>query len=295
MKNKIYRSIILIWNLFPFKKILRSILNFKFFKKIKIKLYKDLRYKGEFDVEFRGAKFKIYNPSYTTIENEIFWYGIDGYELISFSIWQKLATEADCIVDIGANTGIFSLVAASSNSDALIFAYEPVKRTLEIFQKNIKINPNFNITATNIAISNKVGKSLFYDVNTASQLSASLNPDKLNHHNNIVEYNVNVSTLDNEIKSKIDLIKIDVEMHEFEVLEGMINIISNYRPSLIIEILTDELKEKIIDFMLKYNYEIFNINENKGLEKNNNEIKFENKNFLFIQHNKINLIANFIN
>lgn len=61
--------------------------------------------------------------------------------------------------------------------------------------------------------------------------------------------------------SKIDLIKIDVETHEAEVLEGFSEFLPVYKPSMLIEILTDEVGEKVESLVKDLNYLYFNIDE----------------------------------
>ena len=45
--------------------------------------------------------------------------------------------------------------------------------------------------------------------------------------NKKIEYQVDTCTIDSELYEKIDLVKIDVELHEFEVLQGMKKIIKS--------------------------------------------------------------------
>ena len=177
-------------------------------------------------------EFKIYNPGITTIENEIFWNGLEGWESNTFKLWKELSLRSRFIVDIGANTGIFSLIAAASNKKAEIFTFEPVKRTLKILKKNIELNKEFNIKLCEKAVSNRNGKTIFYDVNTPTQYSASLNSKMLENEENLITYDVETIKFDdfNIRNKKIDLVKIDVEMHEPEVIEGMLNTIKNSRP-----------------------------------------------------------------
>ena len=63
------------------------------------------------------------------LENEIFWSGLtNGWEKISTRLWIELSKNSKVIFDIGANTGIYSLVSKSINPTSQVFAFEPVKR-----------------------------------------------------------------------------------------------------------------------------------------------------------------------
>jgi len=73
------------------------------------------------------------------------------------------------------------------------------------------------------------------------------------------EIKVPTKTLDTLLKelniSKIDLIKIDTEGFEYEILEGAGETISKFKPKMIVDVHSEELREKIIRFLLK-NYSL---------------------------------------
>ncbi len=56
--------------------------------------------------------------------------------------------------------------------------------------------------------------------------------------------------------------KIDVETHEPEVLEGMGIYLKKFKPTLLIEILDNEVAEKIQVLVKGLNYIYFNLDEN---------------------------------
>lgn len=263
MKHFTFKLIIAFWKLIPFKKFLSAIV--KLNKCIFKKLYCDLRYTGIMNVKFRNRSLKMYNPGFTTIENEIFWKGIEaGWEKISMEIWIKLAANSKVILDIGANSGVYSFVASAINPSAIVYSFEPVKRTIELFKKNLELNPNLNITLIEKAVSNKDGKAVFYDLNTPSQYSASLNYKMLSDYSNLISYEVETIALNSFFKyfnDRIDLIKIDVEMHEPEAIFGMMSILEKSRPAIIIEILNDDIGNRVEKLICNLDYLFFSINE----------------------------------
>lgn len=283
MKHLIFITIIFFWKILPFKKKMSKSLNR--FPGLKEKLYKDLRHNGVMKVEFESTSFHIYNPGFTTIENEIFWNGLNGWEKISIGIWKELSKKSAVILDIGANTGIYSLIASAVNPSAEVYSFEPVKRTASLLEHNLSLNPEFNICAIEKAVSNTNGIAEFYDVDAVSQYSASLNSKMLENIPNQISYSVETIRLDDleQLKGKkVDLIKLDVEMHEPEAIQGMINIINDHKPAILIEILTDEIGQNIETLIAGLDYEFFNIDEINEPEKVEHLQKSNHYNFLLI-------------
>lgn len=128
------------------------------------------------------------------------------------------------IFDVGANTGQFlsltmhQLVRVSYD----VHAFEPSKYTFNILSRNISAP---NVILNNIALGKETGELWLYYDQPGSGL-ASLTKRRLDHLG--IEFGqkelVKVSTLDdyclaNDI-SEIDLLKMDVEGHELDVLDG---------------------------------------------------------------------------
>jgi len=82
-------------------------------------------------------------------------------------------------------------------------------------------------------------------------------------------YEVTILRLDNFIEEKnikkIDLMKIDVELHEIEVLEGMGRYIEKYMPIIIIEILNLDIANKVYKMTCIHNYNYYYIDEENGI------------------------------
>ena len=263
LKNRIYRIIINVWKVLPFKRGMALFL--RHFSIVRNKLYKDLRFKGEFRIRVGDSNFKIYHHYYTSLENEIFWQGLEtGWEAKTISLWAKVAKNSMCIFDVGANTGIFSLCAKAVNPKAQVYAFEPSRSTFKKLQKNVLIN-NFDIATNELAISKEKGIATFYDYDLPHQYSASLNRSMQNDRKDFPskEYDVDITTLDDFIDehkiNRIDLIKIDVEKHETEVLEGFKRHLEVYSPVVFIEVLDDKIGEQVQRIFEPYDYLFFNI------------------------------------
>ena len=75
--------------------------------------------------------------------------------------------------------------------------------------------------------------------------------------------------------------KIDVETHEPEVLEGFSLYLSSYKPTFLIEILNDEVGEKVQNLVKDLGYLYFYIDEEKGLIQVKKVKRYDNFNYLF--------------
>lgn len=232
-------------------------------------IYQHLYFSGVFKVEIENKSFKMIHYGYE-LENEIFWKGLEGWEKTTFKVWSALATRANCIVDIGANTGVFSLIAKTLNNESRVIAFEPVKRVFKKLNKNVRLN-DFDITVVEAGLSNRNGIATIFDVPTEHIYSVTINKNLNASDQVVIPTEIATTTLTSFINTNqidsIDLIKIDVETHEPEVLEGMIEILKRDRPSLIIEILNDEVAKKVDDLLGPLNYSYFVMNDKIGPQR----------------------------
>lgn len=84
------------------------------------------------------------------------WYGISGkYGSVVSREISKLG-EGDCFIDVGANCGVFSLMAAKQvGPPGVVVAFEPNLRTFSQLIANIQLNRAHNVLAFNLALSDR--------------------------------------------------------------------------------------------------------------------------------------------
>ncbi|PKD21131.1 hypothetical protein APR41_12000 [Salegentibacter salinarum] len=235
---------------------------------------KKLNFQGEFTVKLtKNNHFKMYNYG-GMIEHETFWEGpFETFENDLGWIWIELCQFSEVILDIGANTGIYSLVAKSIKPEICVYAFEPSIHTFKRLKSNNKIN-NFDIKCEQIAVSNFTGKQTFFDLPYPND-NASLSPDKMKnwqgYKGKIMEYEVETTTIKDYInKNKlegIDLIKIDIEMHEPEALMGLGEYLNKFKPVLIIEVLSKEIAQRLNELINFEDFHIFHLKKNRQAEK----------------------------
>lgn len=273
-----------IYKIVPLKKQLCFLLK-KIVKPNK-KIYGNLYFEGEFPVTVdKNKSFKIKSYNYLYIENCIFWAGIYGqWEKVSLKIWSELAKDSKYVFDIGANTGVYSLLAKCINPKAKVFAFEPVERIYEKLNYNIKLN-NYDIQTFKNAVSNKNGESLFYDHDTDHTTTASLKNSLIGENDSkVIAKKIILTTLDSFMESNsipgIDLIKIDVETFEVEVLEGFQQGLNKFKPTILIEVLNKDIADGISKLIANIDYEFYNISETNGITKVDKICRSDSYNYL---------------
>ena len=138
----------------------------------------------------------------------------DFDELIIFSFYWNNRKRYRCVLDLGANIGLHSILLSKCGFN--VRAYEPDPQHFEILQRNLSLNNCSNVEAINAAISSKAGKAEFVRVlgnTTGSHLAGS----KADPYGHLERFPVEVEAI-GPLLAWADLIKLDVEGHETEVL-----------------------------------------------------------------------------
>ena len=169
----------------------------------------------------------------------------------------KLENE-DIVIDAGANLGFFSILAGKKiGLNGKVFAFEPIKKTAGILDKNIKYNNFLNIEVIEKALGDK-----------QSELNFAVNEDILGCSSNVLREGKNDTekvqqiTLDDFVRennlNKINFIKADIEGMERDLIKGAEQTIKKFKPKLAICIyhLPDDpeiIENLILDYIPEYN------------------------------------------
>jgi FkbM family methyltransferase len=224
-------------------------------------IYQHLVYKGSFVVRSQQADpFQMIARGHE-LENNLYWEGIHGHEPECIQPWLCLAQRSEVVLDIGANTGFFSLMAASVRNRPVVHAFEPVERIAKLLAGNCAANPNLRIEVHQSAIGSYDGTAPIYDPGGDNCYSASLSPVFLDSYKE--SYEVPIVRIDTFIAWKgierVDLIKLDVEGCEELALEGMGDTLRAFRPVIFLELL-DPPRKSLVDHImdiLKCRYELY--------------------------------------
>jgi hypothetical protein len=116
-----------------------------------------------------------------------------------------------------------------------------------------------------VAVSNYDGEGVIYDLPTEHIYSVTLNKDL--HNLELPAQRVTViarrlaTFIEQRGLTKVDLIKIDVESHEPEVLEGMGEYLDLMRPTILMEVWNDEVGRRAEAVLAQHDYLFFSTDE----------------------------------
>lgn len=219
-------------------------------------------------------------PGYIKKATRFRMYTVDGRDQVARVLWLKnwhhyekplpdffaaYAQRAKVVLDIGANTGFYSLIAAFSSDTAKIYAFDPYPPAQKLLKNNLVLNKvSERVTMVPLAISNLNDEAdLFVPTGEHGliETSSSLNRNFRKTHSEV--FRVTVSTLDHFVKENnldsVDLIKLDVENQEHLVLQGANLVLKKFRPVIFFEVIEQFDCEAIEQIREKYNYLVFRL------------------------------------
>ena len=241
-------------------------------------LYEKLKPKGVVAINILGNKMYV-DTDDKDIVPKLLMNGFreERYETILF---HNIVKEGMVVVDIGANVGYYSLIAAKLvGRNGIVYAFEPMSNNYEFLCKNIEVNGYTNVVPIKKAVSNRYGKAkLWFEKDWRG--SPSLSKDcvlAVSKHKTLEEggfAEVETISLDeffeNEVKNtKVDVIKVDTGGGEGLVIDGAEEILKSNSLKIFMEFWSPGLEDlgtdpfELLYKLKKYGFEIKLINEGK--------------------------------
>ena len=112
------------------------------------------------ETTLRQADVRVRCDISKLVQRHLYFYG--AYEEESCGRWLRIAKQARTIFDVGANVGLYSLLAAAANPSAVIHAFEPTTEVFDRFVENLRLNDFSNIVANRVAVGQTSGKSFLH-------------------------------------------------------------------------------------------------------------------------------------
>ncbi|MFN0128183.1 MAG: FkbM family methyltransferase [Verrucomicrobiales bacterium] len=217
--------------------------------------------RGSIPIRFQGRTvFVMESDGRDSVASGAFWVGLDAYEGCTLTVFAHFAKTSHQIVDVGANTGLFSLLAASLNKDAVIHAFEPFPGAADLLEANLRANRFGTIHLVRAAVADQPGTLPLY-YNDALRLTQGASLRNWDYVTGKVD--VPVMRLDDYLAERgietIDLLKVDVEGAEPEVLAGAENTIARCTPDIFCELIKEDCFPKLRAFIQRHGYRAYRL------------------------------------
>lgn len=159
------------------------------------------------------------------------------YEATDSAMIMRLISPGDSVIDIGANMGWYSINIAKTYPSSKIYAFEPIPKTYEFLENNIRLNHVQNIAAHHFGLSNERKDLVFYFYPEGSGNASSAN---LSERSDAELVTCHVERLDDFVKTNnlnVDFIKCDVEGAELFAFLGAKETLQRDKPIVFTEML----------------------------------------------------------
>lgn len=228
----------------------------------------------EIDTTIEGD-IKIRTSLSDHIEAQLYWQGFQEADEGVLRLIKRYLPPDGIFIDIGANIGSFTLVAARIATRGEVHAFEPSDHHFSRLSRNVALNHFENVALNKKGLDDKTGYATLFlpklngEMNNSGAASLYTSADASSTQ---VTEEVELILLDDYVRTngidRIDLIKIDIEGAEFNALKGSIETLQRFRPIVLMELDRDNLEragcepDAILGFWHDLNYRVSRIMNN---------------------------------
>mgnify|MGYP001060765249 CR=1 FL=1 len=162
----------------------------------------------------------------------------------------------ETVIDIGAHIGKYTISSSKAvGGQGVVIAIEAHPENYRILERNIRLNGLKNVKAFNLAAWNEECELRIFAGDTSGHhnVTTNMRMGQISVKAKAVDDIVNELSLD-----RVDWVKIDVEGAECEVLRGLKQTISKYRPKIVFEVAIKNT-EVALEFMQNLNHDVIRI------------------------------------
>lgn len=195
------------------------------------------------------------------------------YEQNMIAHFRKMLTPGMVVVDIGANLGLYTLIA--SETVQTVIAYEPEPVNAMLCEQTMRINNRRNVKVICSGLSDRCETRILFLHPVNKGKHSLIPPETHTQQKNSVR--VPLTTLDESLRkegiSRVDLIKLDVEGWEACVIRGMRETLLRDHPILFFEYAPVRIREAgedpeaMLSFLEEIGYRFALIDEDGGVPR----------------------------
>ena len=197
---------------------------------------------------FYGQEFRqlIYGTAFTDIIlpmafHDYSYVSAGTYEDYNFTIGKD-----DIVVDVGANAGVFSVLAAKKAKK--VYAIEASPTAIMYLSKNLEYS---NVEMIECTVGNQTGRGFFYDRPDYCKYSTMIKTHGMEYWKKEVDI-VTLDYLFADRQIPVSFLKINVNGDEYNILLGAQRTIKKYRPRIVVAIEICNDYEKIVKLVNSY-------------------------------------------
>jgi FkbM family methyltransferase len=186
----------------------------------------------DFEVEFRGLRLTAQGGDITILPSLI----DESFEELELDIFEKMCKRYEdlLVLDVGANIGIYSLIAGRSiRENSRVIAFEPDPENIRRFKHNVQKHAFTNIELVEAAVGNnskvRIKTHMYGGVSRVAKSSEAAD---------LVVSSLSLDDFVSQQKkpSKNYILKIDIEGFEPTVIRNSKSFIENCAPSIFLEL-----------------------------------------------------------
>ncbi len=204
-----------------------------------------------------GVKIRCYPDSHSAAA--VLYCGLYDYDEMNFLL--RYLRDEDSFLDIGANVGVYTLMAASKIKSGSIYSFEVLPKNYNRLEENVDLNQFQHVKPYKLAVSDFTGTtalnlaggdSMPFITLTATDNTITVPTDMLDN------------LLQNKSFANLTLAKMDIEGAEILAFKGATSLLKQQRPYVWILEINDAVnnfgyhKQDVADFLQDYGYHLYN-------------------------------------
>jgi len=212
---------------------------------------------GPIDLTLPGGKrFQYRSAVMDFLGRGLFFGGLGWWEPEVLRVLPGLARLSSGVMDVGAHTGLFTLIALTENPAARAVAIEPVMANAQLLHANLRENGLLERCVLAVAAVAEAPGVVQFDLGPVEvPMTASISSSG---RNGVRIPAVSVDTVAGWLPN-VDLVKIDVEGFEHLVLQGGRETLIRHRPTIVIECLPGSRVEEFAETWVHLGYKRFHL------------------------------------